>query len=321
MEEEQITYPDLASRALAGSVMWATDESFAEKENLISPHDAVFDPDSFGHKGKVYDGWETRRRRGDDIGGHDSAIVRLGVPGRIHSVTIDTSWFTGNYPPEASVWAIEASEQASATELATLPKEAWTNIVPTTAIEGDTKNVFAVAHRGRFTHVRLDIFPDGGISRLRIHGQAMPDPQLLEGTIDLAALENGGLVTRCSNKFYSTPDHIIGLGRAHNMGDGWENARRRTGDCDFVEVRLAGPGTVRRIEIDTSYFVFNAPGEAEVIGITPANERIALVPRQPMLPDTRHRFVIRKAGIFERIVLKVFPDGGVSRLRVWGELK
>lgn len=320
MSNDFRNYPDLASRAIAGSVMWASDESFAEKENLITPGEAPFDPDLFGHKGKVYDGWETRRRRGAEIGGFDSAIVRLGVPGRLHGIVIDTTWFKGNYPPEAAVYAISAPQSTSGVELSELPQEAWTEIVPRTKIFGDAKNDFDVETNERFTHVRLDIFPDGGVTRLRVHGRAMPNSALLEGTIDLAASENGGVVTECSNMFYSSPNQLIGLGRASRMGDGWENARRRSGDCDFVEIKLAGESTVRRVEIDTSYFVFNAPGEAELIGITASGQQVELIPRQNMLPDTRHQYAVNSDTVIEKVLLKVYPDGGLARLRVWGEL-
>lgn len=318
--QDFLTLPDLASRALAGSVMWASDESFAEKENLISPFDADFNPATFGHKGKVYDGWETRRRRHQEIGGHDSAIVRLGVPGRIDGIVVDTTWFKGNYPPEVAVFALATSQLYSGAELAALPPQAWTEIVPRTRIEGDAKNAFSVETTQRFTHVRLDIFPDGGIARLRVHGKPLPHPSLLEGTIDLAAAENGGYVTDCSNMFYSAPSNLISLGRSSSMADGWENARRREGDGDFVEIALAGAGTVRRIELDTSYFLFNAPGEAEILGFTPSNEPVTLLERQKVLPDTRHFFNVNSTTAIDRVLLKVYPDGGLSRLRIWGEL-
>lgn len=312
--------PDLASRALAGSVIWASDESFAEKENLITPGDAAFDPAEFGHKGKVYDGWETRRRRGAEIGGFDSAIIRLGVPGEVHGVTVDTSWFTGNFPPQIAVWGLYTDELHTGEEISRIPVEEWFPLVPRFDAHGDHKHHLEVSERRRISHVRLDMFPDGGITRLRVHGIPRPNPELLTGTIDLAAAEYGGHVTDCSNRFYSSPDSILGLGRTRNMGEGWENARRRSGDNDYVTVQLAGEGTIRRVEIDTSYFVHNAPDEAELMGIATDGSQTIVLPRTRVLSDTRHYFAVEESGPFTAVRINVYPDGGLARLRIYGEL-
>ena len=319
------TYPDLASRALAGSVIWASDESFAERENLIAAHEPAFDPDEFGNKGKVYDGWETRRRRHDEIGGHDSAIVRLGVPGLVRGIVVDTAWFTGNYPTHIAVWGLTCDEYLPAEEIAALPEDKWTLLVPETPAQGDTRHPFTIAAESpeggqRFTHIKLDMIPDGGIARLRVHGEPAPDPRFLVGTVDLAATENGARVTACSNMFYSSPNQILGLGRAHNMGGGWENARRRTEGNDQVTVQLAGEGVIRHVEIDTSYFVFNSPGDVKLTGITAGGEEVELVAKTRALPDTRHRFVAASDEPVVSVRADVYPDGGISRLRVWGEL-
>ncbi|MFF4412941.1 allantoicase [Streptosporangium sp. NPDC001559] len=311
--------PDLASRALAGSVVYANDELFAERENLIKPGPSVFSTEDFGHKGKVYDGWETRRRREP---GNDHAIIRLGVPGVVRGVVIDTAWFRGNYPPYASV---EATSVEGAPSPAELEQATWETIVEKSPIEGDAENAFEVADRRRWTHVRLSIYPDGGVARFRVYGEPVPDPRLLDGTIDLAALENGGSVIDCSNTFYSSPVQLLLPGRAATMGDGWENARRRDDGNDHVSIRLAARGRVRRVEIDTSYFVGNAAGWATLRG-TDADrpgedtEWFDLVPRTRLQPDTRHFFRPVSAAPVTHVRLDVFPDGGLARLRVHGEL-
>ncbi|MGW5383177.1 allantoicase [Nocardia sp. NPDC003963] len=314
--------PDLASRSLAGSVVFANDELFAERENLIKPGAAQFAVDDFGHKGKVYDGWETRRRREP---GSDCAIVRLGVPGVVRGVVIDTAWFKGNYPPHASVEAASLEGYPSTCEL---DSAEWTTIVPKSALAGDRENPFRVAGERRFTHIRLSIYPDGGVARFRVHGEPMPDPRLLTGTVDLAALENGADVVGCSDMFYSSPLNLLRPDRARRMGDGWENARRRDGGNDFVTVRLAAVGRIRRVEMDTSYFVGNAPGWASLRGWDEsrggqADESawIELVARTRLQPDTRHHFrVASDTAAVSHIRLDVFPDGGLARLRVHGEL-
>ncbi|MGP9722853.1 allantoicase [Corynebacterium sp. AOP40-9SA-29] len=331
-QHDFLSYPDLASRALAGSVVWASDESFAERENLIMPHEPAFDPNEFGNKGKVYDGWETRRRRHDEIGSNDAAIVRLGVPGQVKGVVVDTAWFKGNYPPRFAVHGLTCDEYLSGEELAALPDDRWFTLVAPMDAAGDHKHHVEIFPAGdaaarRVTHVKLEMIPDGGIARLRVHGQPAPDPRFITGTIDLAAVENGGRVTECTNMFYSHPNQIISLGRAHNMGGGWENARRRDAGNDSVTVQLAGEGRVRWIEFDTSYFVFNAPGDVKLTGITADGSEFELVGKTRVLPDTRHRFAISDAaegttGPTPIVAVRadVYPDGGISRLRVWGEL-
>lgn len=305
---------DLASRALGASVVYANDEFFAQRENLINPGPAVFAPDDFGHKGKVYDGWETRRRREP---GHDHAIVRLGVPGTITGVVVDTAWFTGNYPPEVSVEAAAVDGYPSPEELA---GATWTTIVPRSPVAGDTRNPFPVTDEAIYTHIRLSIHPDGGVARLRVHGAAAPDPRLLAGTIDLAGATQGGRVLDCSNMHYSSPEQILLPDRARIMGDGWENARRRGDGNDHVTVALGAPGRVRRVEIDTSYFVGNAPGWAAVSGSADGTDWRELVPRVRLQPDTRHHFGVAPGVPVARVRLDVYPDGGIARFRVEGEI-
>ena len=312
--------PDLASRELTGSVMYANDELFAQRENLIAPGPALHDLSAFGHKGKVYDGWETRRRREP---GHDVAIVRLGVPGVIRGVVIDTAWFTGNFPPFASVDAVRLEGYPGVADLLDAP---WEPVVDKVALLGDTANAFAVDSERRWTHVRLNIFPDGGVARFRVHGEVRPDPMFLTGTIDLAALENGGDIADCSNRFYSSPRNIIAPGRAANMGGGWENARRRDDGNDYVVVRLAGTALIDHVEIDTSYYVGNAPGWARLSGLpdgsdpADASAFVELLPKTALLPDCRHRFRVDSSMPLSFVRLDVYPDGGISRLRVHGRL-
>jgi allantoicase len=308
------TLPDLASRRLFGSVVAANDELFAERENLIRPEPPTFSVHEFGHKGKVYDGWETRRRREP---GHDWAIVRLGVPGIVRGVVVDTSYFKGNYPPEISVEATSVEGYPSVDELEDAD---WMTIVGRSEAKGDTANTYTVADRHRWTHVRLSIYPDGGVARLRVHGEPLPDPRFMEGTIDLAALENGGQLVDCSDAFYSSATNLIMPGLASTMGEGWENARRRDQGNDFAAFRLAAPGRLRQVEIDTSYFVGNAPGWVSVTATDDELSRWEVVPRTAVLPDARHRYLVSGDRIATQVRLDVYPDGGLARLRMYGEL-
>ena len=305
--EDKQAWPDLAGRALGGSVSYANDELFAERENLIKPEEPAFRPHTFGHKGQIMDGWETRRRREP---GSDAAIVRLGCGGVVRRVVVDTSWFTGNYPPEVSVEACGAEGYPSPAELAAAP---WTTLVPRSPVAGDAKNEFEVEAGQRATHVRLTIYPDGGVARLRVYGEPVPDPRLLPATIDLAALENGAVVTGCSNMFYSSPANLLLPGQARVMGDGWETSRRRDQANDWVEVRLACAGSVEVVELDTSHVVGNAPGWATLRG-----DSGDLLPRTALQPDTRHRFAVPGSPVTGAVRLDIYPDGGMARLRVLG---
>lgn len=305
--------PDLAVRTVGGSVVAANDETFAERENLIKAGPAGYSSYTFGHKGQVYDGWETRRRRTE---GHDWAVVRLGMPGVIHGVVIDTAHFKGNYPPYATVEACAAAGYPAPEELT-----GWVEILPRVELKGDSENPFPVDVPSRFTHVRLNIFPDGGVARLRVHGSPVADPRLLAAglPVDLAALENGATVEDCSNMFYASPSNLISPGQAEVMGAGWETARRRDAANDWVTVRLCAPGRVRVAELDTTHFVGNAPGWAMLTGEV-EGEWVPLLARTPLQPDTRHRFVLPDGPEAARVRLDVFPDGGMARLRLYGKL-
>ncbi len=320
-EPDFAALPDLASRRLGGSVMYATDELFAAKENLIKPEPPVFAAGEFGARGKIYDGWESRRRREP---GNDHAIVRLGVPGVVHGVAVDTAFFRGNYPPQVSVEAVSADGYPSAAELSQLE---WRPLVARAAAAGDACNWYPVRAPRHCTHVRLSIYPDGGVARLRVHGEALPDPRFLTGTIDLAAIETGGQLLECSDAFYSSARNLIMPGRPASMADGWENARRRDGGLDYATFGLAAAGVVSQIEIDTSYFVGNAPGSARLLAAArlPGDPLAAagwteLLGRVQLQPDTRHRFLVEPGEAVTDVRLEVFPDGGVARLRVLGEL-
>jgi allantoicase len=314
--------PDLASRQLGGSVVFASDEFFAGKENLIKPGRSAFDPGAFDTRGKVYDGWETRRRREP---GSDHAIVRLGAPGIVHGVVVDTAFFRGNYPLQISVEAVQADGYPSAGELAGMP---WQQLVGKTGASGDTVNAYPVTDRRRWTHVRLSIYPDGGVARFRVHGEVLPDPRFLTGTVDLAAVENGGRVVGCSGAFYAAAGNLILPGRARDISEGWENDRRRGPGNDFVVVRLAAAGRLRHVEVDSSCFVGNAPGWIRLLaadqpaaaGSVPESACREVLPKTRVQPDTRHRFLVDGSRPATHVRLDVIPDGGLARLRAYGEI-
>ena len=305
-------WPDVASRALGGSVMFANDDFFADARQLIDPRPPAHDPGAFGARGKVYDGWETRRRRGP---GDDFAVVRLAAPAVVRGVHIDTAHFRGNYPPAASVEGATLLHHPAVAEVLAADWVPLTGVAP---LAGDSVNPVPIsAPDSLVTHVKLRIYPDGGVGRLRIFGEIVPDPRWLGGRVDLAALRHGGLVTACSNMFYSAPANVLAPGRAQRMSDGWETARRRDAGNDWLVVRLAAPGVLHHAVLDTSWFLGNAPGAAR---LSDAETGAELLPRTPLLPDTEHRFRLRAAGPVRLARLDIYPDGGLARLRLAGEV-
>ncbi len=322
--------PDLLR--LRGSVVAASDEFYAAKENLIKPGAPVFVPETYGAKGQIYDGWETRRRRGPggampDRTASDWVIVRLGVPGVVRSVVVDTAFFTGNYPQACSADACSVPGYPGVEEL-TGPC-AWQEIVPRVLITGDHRHLFSVAADRRSTHVRLNIFPDGGVARLSVHGEVLLDPGLLDGlTLDLAALENGADVADTSDRnYYSSPRNAISPGLSRVMGEGWETRRRRRPGHEWLVIRLAGQGVIDLAEIDTSWYRGNQPDTASLQALDATTGASIydqgawrdLLPPVRLLPDTPHRFRVSGAPA-THVRLNIFPDGGVARLRLYGSL-
>jgi allantoicase len=304
--------PDLANLALGGSVLYANDEFFAEAQHLIKPTKPVHDPAAYGPRGKVYDGWETRRRRESGV---DFVIVRLGVPAVVRGVVVDTSFFRGNYPPFASVEATTLLGYPCAEEVFAAP---WRTLVDKTGLDGDTANLIPVDAPDQLaTHVKLTIHPDGGVARFRVFGEVVPDPRRLGGRVDLASVLHGGTVEACSNLFFSAPGNLLRPGKGLSMSDGWETARRRDDDNDWLVVRLGLPGVIRHAVIDTAHFLGNSP---DAFRLSDADNGAELVGRTRLQQSTEHRFPVRTGSTVARARLDIYPDGGLSRLRLFGEV-
>jgi allantoicase len=331
---EFLSLPDLASRRLGGLAILANDEFFAPKENLVVETEPVFDAARYTDRGKWMDGWETRRRRDP---GHDWCVVRLGVPGVVRGVVVDTAHFRGNHPESASIEGarVEGAPEGESGRWDEAAVE-WVPLVPRSILAGDSANRFAVEDERVWTHVRLSIFPDGGVARLRVHGEASPDWEILarasgSGCVEVAALTRGGVVVASSDEFFGAPHHLLLPGDPEGMWDGWETRRRRGPGHDWVVVRLGRRTRVERVEIDTRHFKGNYPESARVEAIDApggsAGDLAAdgggwreLVPRTRLRPDDRHAFEPPDLVPAEatHVRLSIFPDGGVARLRVQG---
>jgi allantoicase len=321
---------DLASDLTGAFVLYATDDYFAEKENLLKPSAPLWIEGKYTDKGKWMDGWESQRKREP---GHDFAIVRLGLPGEIHGIVADTTHFKGNAPQEVSLEAIEAADTQAARDL--IDHAGWKEILPRTAVMPDFPNVLPLpAVSGRATHVRLHIFPDGGVARLRVFGAVRPDPRTFfgPGSLDLAAVEHGGTVAAVSDQFFGPPSNLLLPGRGVNMGDGWETKRRRTPGSDWCVIALGRRGVVERIELDTHFFKGNAP-QATLIEALDAAELApgelarklrstapwpVLVSKTPLVQHRRHVLDPDMPTAVTHLRVHIFPHGGVNRLRVIG---
>ena len=165
---------DLAAERLGGSVLIANDEFFAPKENLLKAGEAVWKEGVYTDVGKWMDGWETRRRREP---GHDWCIVRLGLPGTLRGVIVDTAHFRGNYPESCSLEVADATHLSGSTPgsgMAELVEATgiWRETLPRTRLQPHTRHFFEaeLLPAGPATHARFRIFPDGGVGRLRLLG-------------------------------------------------------------------------------------------------------------------------------------------------------
>ena len=323
---------DLASERVGGAVLIANDEFFAQKENLLKPTAPIFLEGEYTDRGKWMDGWETRRRR---TPGFDWCIIRLGLPGIVRGVIVDTSYFRGNYPEHFSLEGATLKGLPTEDQLIS-DAITWIPLLPQMALAGDSHNKFAIQYDERITHLRLKIYPDGGVARLRVFGEVAPDWESLRqrgGEVDLAAVENGGVVASCSDMFFGHRHNLIMPGRAANMSDGWETKRRRGPGHDWVIIKLGAAGQIKRVEVDTSHFKGNFPESCslEACNVESGAEgdlsdpSIAwqnVLARTKLQAHTRHTFAdeLMHTGTVTHLRFNIFPDGGVSRLRVFGQL-
>ena len=316
-------YVDLAQPRLGSEVVYATDDFFADKARLISPTEPQFIPGKYDDNGKWMDGWESRRKR---VPGHDWCVIRLGVPGVIAGFEIDTRHFTGNYPPEAE---IEVCRSADA-----MPGDGahWVKVTERIALKGDDR-VYVPIEYGAATHVRLHIFPDGGVARLRAWGRVQPDWAKLpaDELIDLLALEHGGRGIIANDQHYGRIENLTAPGRGVDMGDGWETRRRREAGHDWAILELGAMGVVEEVVVDTAHFKGNYPDRCSIQAVRDAGDKPEamaadavswpiLLREVKLAPDNIATFreELRQIGPVKFLRLNIVPDGGVSRLRVIG---
>ena len=315
-----IRWFNLAQPRLGAQVVAASDEFFGAKEQLIDPAAPRFFPDTFDAHGQQVDGWETRRKR---AAGHDWCVVRLGGAALLHGIVIDTTHFSGNYPQAASLDGCRSAD---------LPADdAWTQLVPALTLTGAAQHFIALDGAGPCNWLRLNIYPDGGVARLRVHGRLLASAPNAGGLVDLAGILQGGRALVWSDEHYSTPNQLLLPGRGVNMGDGWETRRRRTPGHEWAIIELGQPGVIQRIEVDTAHNKGNYPDRVSILAANaldvPENAIAqqsmfweTLLPDQPLGPDQLHVFEreLRDLGTLTHARVNIIPDGGLSRLRLWG---
>lgn len=323
---------NLAATRLGTEVVFATDDFFADKARLISPDTPVFIQDKYDDNGKWMDGWESRRKR---IEGHDFAVIKLGRSGVISGFEVDTSHFTGNFPPFCSIEVANSSAE--------MPDGGeWQVIVAKSQLKGDSQHYYVVESDQIWTHIRLHIYPDGGVARLRVYGQVFIDWDGFDQsqTIDLVALEYGGRAIYANDMHFGVPENLIAPGKGINMGDGWETRRNleRATDPDywaqahdFAILELAHVGEVERIIIDTAFFKGNFPDRVSIQAenlcglsdteiIEQSKDWPEFLAVQKLSADSEHVFKVENASPITHIRLNIYPDGGVSRLRMFGKI-
>jgi len=317
---------NLASSKLGASAIACSDDFFAPMHRMLKDTPAVFIEDKYDDNGKWMDGWESRRKR---TPGHDWCIVKLARAGIVHGIEIDTTHFTGNYAPAASMEACYCDQDQVAAE------QDWTEVLPRSELGGDTNYRFAAQNAQVFTHVRLNIFPDGGIARFRVFAKPEVDWQRLDKSerIDLAAALNGGVALACNDQHYGHIRNLLAPGRGINMGDGWETRRRREPGNDWVIIALAHSGIIRQIEIDTAHFKGNYPDRFDIQGANVAQHSLndlpgqsenwpLLLPQSKLEADHIHVFedTILQHDPVTHVRMNIYPDGGVSRLRLYSQI-
>ena len=317
---------DLAQSRLGTKIVYKTDEFFAPAKRIINPWPPIFKEGVFDKHGKWMDGWETRRKRGK---GHDYLILKLGKPGKIHKVDIDTSYFSGNQPRKISLDACFNKKR--------LPNKNSnsTKILKKKSTKPNSHHLFNIKNKSIFTHVKLNIYPDGGVARIRIYGFMQIKKKFTKKIINLASILNGATPIACNNEHFGRAENILAPGTGKNMGDGWETRRSRGKNFDWLILKCAAPGKINKIQIDTHHFKGNYPDKCS-LQATYLNKKISdknivikskkwklLLNKVKLHAHKKHNFQnkLMKNKKINYIRINIFPDGGISRIRAFGRVE
>ncbi|ODV89554.1 hypothetical protein CANCADRAFT_140644 [Tortispora caseinolytica NRRL Y-17796] len=321
----QAKYTDVVGQKVGGSVISVSDEWFAEAANLLKPNPPVSHKGQFSFTGAVFDGWETRRHNPD----HDWVIIKTGVnSATIRGVEVDTGFFDGNHAPEIDVEATFLKPNED------IKNAKWIKVIDRHECGPAQRHHFILPSETNeaYTHVRLNMYPDGGIGRFRVWGRPVVVlPEDKNAIIDFAAVANGGQAISCSDQHFGTIDNLLLPGRGKDMGDGWETKRSRGKDhIDWAIIRLGAPTIPDHLLIDTAHFRGNFPKQVKVEGLysTEAEDPTVddtrwntLLDPQDCKADAEHVFKdLKTTDKITHVKLIIIPDGGVKRIRVFGKI-
>ncbi|CAF1297936.1 unnamed protein product [Adineta steineri] len=318
------SYVNLIDERLGAQILSVSDEFFAPAVRMLDPKPAVFHPGKFDDHGQYMEGWESRRKR---VAGYDWCIVQLGLAGKIVGVDIDTSHFTGNYPVAASIDACCVNKGEKS--------DNWQEILHAVTLGPNAHHFHAITVEDHLTHIRLNIYPDGGIARLRVYGIVQPLEDRFKEEVDLLALENGGRAIAANDEHYGNPWTLLHPGRGINMDDGWQTRRRRLPGNDWCLLALGKRGRISRIVLDTAHFKGNFPDTCiiQAADVTINNNKSlvtqsmfwqTLLSEQKLTMDAIHTYdkeQINDLGPITHVRINIIPDGGLSRVRLFGRVE
>ena len=315
---------DLAQSRLGSKIVFKTNEFFAPAKRIINPWPPVFKEGVFDKHGKWMDGWETKRKRGK---GYDYLILKLGRPGRISKIDIDTSYFSGNQPSKVSLHACFSKKK--------LPNKnsKWTTILKKKPTKPNSHHFFNVKNKSIFTHIKLNIFPDGGVARIRIYGSMKILKNFTGKVLNLTSVLNGATPIACNNEHFGRAENILATGMGKNMGDGWETRRSRGKNFDWLIIKCATAGKINKIQIDTHHFKGNYPDKCSIQAalidkkissraiVNNSKKWKLLLNKVKLHAHQKHNFKnnLMKDKKVNYIKINIFPDGGISRIRVFGK--
>jgi len=317
---------DLAQARLGTKVVYKTDEFFAPAKRIINPWPPIFKEGVFDKHGKWMDGWETRRKRNK---GHDYLILKLGKPGKIHMVDIDTSYFSGNQPSKVSIEACFSKNK--------IPNKhsSWVKILKKKSTKPNSHHFFNIKNKSIFTHIKLNIYPDGGVARIRIYGSMQIKKKFEKKVINLTSILNGAAPIACNNEHFGRAENILAPGTGKNMGDGWETRRSRGKNFDWLILKCAAPGKIKKIQIDTHHFKGNYPDKCSLQAayldkkisekniVNMSKKWSLLLNKVKLNAHKKHNFQnkLMKNRKINYIRINIFPDGGISRIRAFGKVE
>ncbi|MCS5589832.1 MAG: allantoicase [Candidatus Thioglobus sp.] len=322
---------DIASSDQGSKVIYCSDEFFADSSRMLQANDPVWIEGKYDENGKWMDGWESRRRRD---GKNDFCFIRLGSTSIINNFNIDTSHFTGNFAPAISI--LGCCVPGGTTDDRVVDGSAvseWFDLLTQENLKSDSHNLFSCKSTQPLTHLKITLYPDGGIARFRAYGNTYSEDTKYQMTgTNVISKESGARAVFANDEHFGCLSNVLEEHDPLSMADGWETRRRRKPGNDWGIIALSSPAKVHEIVIDTSFFKGNFP---DTFSISSTN-----------MTDTDDNTLIEKSNTWDKIIerkklgmnkihifkkedllheqeithvrIDIFPDGGIARLKLIG---